>query len=96
MAQVIHNSARQRFEIALDDGALAIADYRRVGDRLIFPHTVVPSAHQDKGLASALARESLAWARAEGLTVVPACSFFQRYMERHPETQDLLAGSAAD
>jgi predicted GNAT family acetyltransferase len=82
--------AEQRFEIALEDGDLALADYRREGDRVIFPHTVVPAAHGGQGLGSALVRASLDWARAEKLQVVPSCSFFRSYMERHPETQDLL------
>ncbi len=29
-------------------------------------------------------------ARAEGLQVIPACSFYANYMKRHPEYQDLL------
>lgn len=88
--KVINNPGQRRFEIALEDGAVAFADYRFEGDKVIFPHTIVPPAHEGKGLGSALAREALAWARAEGLRVVPACSFFVSYMDRHPETRDLL------
>ena len=34
--------------------------------------------------------EALAWARQEGLRVRPTCSYVAAYMQRHPETQDLL------
>ena len=88
---VIHNRADQRFEIQLGDGAVAFADYCPTPGKVMFPHTVVPPAHEGQGIASALARESLAWARAEGLQAIPACSFYARYMVRHPETHDLLS-----
>lgn len=88
--KVVRNEERQRFEILLDDGQLAFSDYRLVSGKVIFPHTVVPPAHEGQGLASALARASLDWARSEGLLVVPQCSFYMRYMQRHAETHDLL------
>ncbi len=90
MTHVIHNEAEHRFEIALDDGASAFADYRLEEGTIIFPHTVVPRAYEGRGLASALAKESLDWARAQGLKVVPACSFYRSYLQRHPEYGDLL------
>jgi predicted GNAT family acetyltransferase len=34
-------------------------------------------------------------ARANGLRVMPACSYVRAYMRRHPDTQDLLADTAA-
>ena len=87
---VIHNKAGQRFEVHLDDGAVAFADYRPMHGKVMFPHTVVPPRHEGKGIASAIAKASLDWARAEGLQVIPACSFYATYMKRHPETHDLL------
>lgn len=92
---VVNNPQRQRFEIALPGGATAFAEYRRTQDKVLFPHTVVPPAHEGQGLASALARASLAWARQEGLAVLPQCSFYMHYMKRHPETHDLLDPSYA-
>lgn len=88
--EVRRNEAEQRFEIALDDGTIAFADYRLQNGKVIFPHTVVPPRHEGQGLGSSIAEASLAWARAQGLQVIPACSFYLRYMERHPDVQDLL------
>lgn len=87
---VINNVAAQRFEVDLGDGAVAFADYRPMHGKVMFPHTVVPPAHEGKGVGSALGKAALDWARAEGLQVIPACSFFVMYMRRHPETHDLL------
>lgn len=87
---VIRNEAGQRFEIRLDDGSFAFSDYRPLHGKVIFPHTVVPPAHEGQGLGSAIARASLDWARAEGLQVIPACTFYANYMKRHADTHDLL------
>jgi predicted GNAT family acetyltransferase len=68
--EVVRNDALGRFEIALPGGALAFADFEVRGGAVLFPHTVVPPAHEGQGLGSALVRASLDWARAEGLKVV--------------------------
>ena len=91
---VIHNQAGQRFEIHLADGDVAFSDYRPMPGKVMFPHTVVPQAHGGQGVASMLAKASLDWARAQGLKVIPACSFYADYMKRHAETHDLLDGAA--
>ena len=90
-APVVHrNEAKSRFEIELGDGELAFAEYRLRDDRVIFPHTIVPPEFQNRGMASALAKTALDWTRAQGLKAVPACAFFEAYVKRHPEYQDLL------
>jgi len=79
-----------RFE-ALVEGLRCEADYVRSGSTVTFTHTGVPGALQGRGIAAHLVQAALAWARAEGLKVVPACSYVRVYMQRHPDTQDLLA-----
>jgi predicted GNAT family acetyltransferase len=88
---VRHNEAASRFEADVD-GRLAVAAYRRDGEVLLLTHTEVPPAAQGRGIAAALVKSALDWARAEGLRVRPLCSYVAVYMRRHPETQDLLAG----
>lgn len=88
---VRHNEAKSRFEIELD-GDVAYAAYRLADHRIIFPHTVVPEKFEGRGLASALARAALDYARSQHLQVVPRCSFFAAFIARHPEHQDLVAG----
>ena len=91
MSEVVDNISKHRFEIDLGDGSVAFAEYRLEGERIIFPHTVVPPKHEGKGIASRLAKAALAFARQRGLKVVPRCAFFAGYMKKHPETHDLLA-----
>lgn len=86
---VTHNPAASRFEVQLQ-GDLAECVYRRSGKLLALVHTEVPSAMEGRGIAAALVKEALSWAREEGLVVQPQCSYVATYMQRHPETQDLL------
>ena len=86
---VIHNTAAQRFEATLG-GEFARVDYRLDGNVMRMVHTEVPPAHEGKGVAGALVRAALAYARAQGLRVLPRCSYVRSYMQRHPETHDLL------
>jgi predicted GNAT family acetyltransferase len=86
---VKRNEAAGRFEVTVD-GDTAFADYHLDGDVLSLPHTVTPKALEGRGLGSALAKAALDYARENGLAVRPTCSFMAGYIDRHPETQDLL------
>jgi hypothetical protein len=50
----------------------------------------VPPVLRGQGIASRLTRGVLEAARAQGLKVVPGCSFVAAFMGRHPEFNDLL------
>ena len=92
MAQQVHdNPPANRYEMPLDDGSVAVALYRRAGDRLVVYHTEVPPALNGQGLGSALVAGVLDDARARGLKVVPRCSFVAAFFRDHPEYRDLLA-----
>lgn len=86
---VHHDPAAQRFEVRLD-GEVCRADYRLSGTDLQMTHTVVPPALEGRGIAAALVQAALQWAREQGFRVNPLCSYVRTYMQRHPETQDLL------
>jgi predicted GNAT family acetyltransferase len=81
---VRHNAAAERFEAEVD-GEICEASYRLLGRTVTFTHTGVPRRLQGHGIAAALVREALAWARREGLRAVPACSYVQSYLRRHPD-----------
>ena len=94
---VRNNEAQHRFENDLPGGELAFAEYRLVNDRIVFTHTLVPSSHEGRGYGTALIEAGLAYAREQGLKVVPRCRFFAAYIAGHPEQQDLLhEGNLAD
>jgi hypothetical protein len=87
--EIAHNAGASRFEALLDD-QLGVCAYRLHGDIAVFVHTEVPPALQGRGVAAALVRAALQWARDSGLRVRPACSYVAVYMRRHPETLDLV------
>jgi len=85
---VDHNPLNKRFEIK-KDGYLAVLEYQLAGGKIIFTHAGVPQAIGSQGLGSRLAAAGLDYARAQGLKVVPLCSFVAAYIQKHPETRDL-------
>jgi uncharacterized protein len=87
--QVLHNRAASRFEATVE-GQLCVAQYRIFGRVLMATHTGVPAPLRSRGIAAELVRALLDHARAQGLKVRPDCSYVEAYMQRHPETQDLL------
>lgn len=87
---ITHRPEASRFEAVFDEG-LAVCAYRRQGDLLLVTHTEVPPRLEGRGIAAALVKATLDWARAEGLRVRPLCSYVAAYMRRHPQAQDLLA-----
>lgn len=86
---VVHQPESGRFEISIGD-MLAVAEYVRGVDELVLTRTFVPPALRGRGLAEALVRAALDFARTERLRVVPACSYVAAFVERHP---DLVAPS---
>jgi uncharacterized protein len=86
---IIHNAAASRFETTVD-GLLCVADYALADKQVSLHHTYVPPALEGRGIAAALVAEALVHARREGWRVRPLCSYVALYMQRHPETLDLL------
>lgn len=87
---VQHRPDCSRYELAREEGT-AFAEYQRQGDLIVATHTVTPPALRGRGLAGRLIKAMLADARAQGLKVIPQCSFVADYFDRHPEEQDLRA-----
>jgi len=87
--QISHDPGSRRFTVQVD-GHLAELLYRQDGKRLTIDHTGVPEAIGGRGIAGELVKAALDHARAEGLRVVPACSYSAAYIQRHPEYADLV------
>ena len=85
---VRHNAGAKRFE-ALVDGHLSVVDYEVNGDAIVLTRTFVPPELRGRGLAEKLVRAALAWAAAEKRRIVPACSYVDTFVRRHPEFQAL-------
>ena len=87
---VTNNRNENQYELVVE-GQKALAAYRLRDGRISFTHTEVPDALAGRGIGTALIEGALADVRAQGLKVVPICSFVRHYIETHPEAQDLLA-----
>jgi predicted GNAT family acetyltransferase len=93
-APIVHNSQERRFETTID-GELAEASYILEGDTIKFTHTQVPVSSRNQGVGANLAKTALDYARNNGLTVVPICSFIQTYLKQHTEYADLVKGGGS-
>ena len=60
------------------------------GGRLLLVHTEVDNAYGGRGLATKLIRGALDDVRERDLDVVPVCPFVERFIEHHPEYDDLV------
>lgn len=88
---VTRNDETSRYEASIDGRTAGFAQFRLDGSSVVFPHTVVDPEFEGRGVGSAIVRRSLDEAREQGRTVVPACSFYASWIERHPEYADLTA-----
>jgi uncharacterized protein len=89
MTDVLHVPDQNRFELR-DDDETAVLTYEIGGPdsddgTVTFVHTVVPPAMEGDGVGGRLAETGVAWAREQGLDVVPVCSFVRGWLERPPE-----------
>ena len=91
MVAIEHNVAASRFEATVE-GQLCVCQYRVFGKVMMLTHTGVPQVLRGRGIAALLVQAALDHARAHGLKVRPDCSYAEVYMQRHPETLDLLNG----
>ncbi len=82
---VTDNEGEQRYELVAD-GAMAVLEYKRRGNDIVFLHTEVPSALEGKGIGSRIVRAALADAQERGLHVVPQCPFVKAYLAKHPDS----------
>ena len=78
-----HDQAGHQFEISID-GHRAYLTYMDLGKQTLdIYRTFVPNALRGRGIAAALTEEALKFAEESGYTVIPSCSYVERYMERH-------------
>lgn len=90
-SKVTFNASASRYEIHVDGELAGFAEVEDEGAAAVFPHTVIEPRFGGQGLGGVLVRHALDDVRAQGRSVVPACSFVERFIEKHPDYQDLLA-----
>lgn len=77
-----HDRTGHQFETTVD-GYRAYLAYVDLGKQTLdFYRTFVPDALRGRGVAAVLAQHALEYAEREGYTVIPSCSYVERYLER--------------
>jgi predicted GNAT family acetyltransferase len=77
-----HDVAGHQFEATVE-GHHAYLAYMDLGQQTLdIYRTYVPNALRGKGIAAALTEHALQYAESMGYSVIPSCSYVERYMER--------------
>jgi uncharacterized protein len=92
---VENDLANERFLASLPEGIGELI-YKRVGPlTLELVHTEVAPGLRGRGVGEALVEAAIAYARAEGLSIIATCPYVQRWLAKHPEHHDLVISSTA-
>jgi predicted GNAT family acetyltransferase len=86
---VQHNGSQNRFEANVAGGT-AMVEYTKKGSDITFTHTEVPEAAAGQGVAQALVRKALSYARDNKLRVWPECSYVASFVKRNRDYDDIL------
>lgn len=86
---LVDNTAEARYEFDLD-GDTALIEYIRRPQSIALTHTFVPERYEGRGIGKELVEAVLTDIRAQGLTVVPLCTFVAQYIVRHPEWEEIV------
>jgi predicted GNAT family acetyltransferase len=72
--------------VAVVDGFEAVMEYAVVDATTVdFRHTFTPPELRNRGIAAAVVSAALAWARAEGKTVIPSCWYVREFLAKEPK-----------
>jgi len=88
--QIEHEPGRFVARVA---GTEAFVSYERNGNVLDVQHTYTPPNLRGQDIAAELTAAVFAYARAEGLKIIPTCPYTQAWVARHPEVRALVATS---
>ena len=82
---VQHDIQHSRFVIPLLSGEAELVYMMRGNDSMDLQHTEVPPSDRNQGIADALVRAALAYAREQRLQVIASCPYVRVWLRRHPE-----------
>jgi uncharacterized protein len=89
--ELANSTERSRYEAVVDGQVVAFADYQVQGSIVVMPHTVTTPAMRQQGHAARVVRFALDDIRSSGRRVMPSCWYVARFIDDHPEYNDLLA-----
>jgi predicted GNAT family acetyltransferase len=92
MSTVIrHEADHHRYVLVVDDREAGLADYRTIGETIVFTHTEVDPSRRKHGLGSNLVKGALDDVRINSKRkVVPQCPFVADWIDVHPEYHELV------
>lgn len=98
---VEHQPEHNRYALLDGDTVAGVAEYQDrdtdTGRNRIFHHTEVDPAYGGRGLAGVLVTGALEDSTADdATTIVPVCSYVQRFVAKHPEFAGRVADSSAE
>ncbi|MGF1690921.1 GNAT family N-acetyltransferase [Photobacterium kagoshimensis] len=88
---VIHDQDNNEYRIELAPDCWGKLSYQRVGNVLQVDHSSVPDALRGQGAGGKMMAAVLPYIEAEGLRIVPICSYVVHYLNKHEEWQHLVA-----
>lgn len=91
----IHDDPGNNRFVADVEGKVAFVDFKRHGDTIWLTHTEVPPELEGRGIASALTKHALDYAKTHSLRVVPSCPFIAEYIGSHPEYAAIVKSERA-
>lgn len=86
--EIIHNPAENRFETWIN-GELAKLDYTEDEHTIVMTHVGVPHEFRGHGVAGAITKAGLEYAKSRSLRVIPMCPYVMAYIRRNPEYMEL-------
>ena len=86
---ISNNTDSHRYELEVE-GQTAIVAYNLTRPNLMITETLVPTALEGRGIASRMARHVIDDARTRGLVILPVCTFFAGYFQKHPDQADVV------
>ena len=88
--EIVEDKEQSRYEARVDGEVIGVADYVGQEGRKSFTHTETFAGHKGEGMAGKIVAKALADARADGIEVLPFCSFVAAYIGDHREYLDLV------
>ncbi|MCP8465707.1 GNAT family N-acetyltransferase [Pseudomonas sp. ZM23] len=79
----IHHDESSHQFVTTVDGHRAYLAYMDLGKQTLdIYRTFVPDSLRGRGIAAALTEHALQYAERKGYSVIPSCSYVERYLER--------------
>jgi predicted GNAT family acetyltransferase len=87
-----HTERGGHFYLGPEEAPTANLVYRMAGThKMIIDHTEVSPVHRGQGIGQQLVAAAVAYSRANGIKILPLCTFAKSVIGKTPEYQDILA-----